>query len=153
MREHLSGPSLGVTEHLRLSWGFILTSSENNKHSNSTMSTFILRVTRPCLAPTVSRVSFMWAGRGAVSTTLRAPTPSRRASGVLTIGARPFSSKSEANNGTKHPRLVPVVAVTTTLAFGVYLYKRGRRTIKLDQSGRKGNDGADERLMGAEVRH
>ena len=119
----------------------------------STMSTTILRVTRSCLATTVNRAPFLVTGRGAIFAALRAPTPSRKASGVLTIGARPFSSKSQTNTGPKYPRLVPTVAVTTSLVIGIYLYRRGRYSVKLDQSGGKGRERADERLVGAEVRN
>ncbi|KAH7136287.1 copper-containing nitrite reductase [Dactylonectria macrodidyma] len=97
------------------------------------MSTLTVQATRACLAPTAGRLSLL-ASRGVISAALRARTPTvaRRA---RQIGARSYSSKSRpANDGMKRASFsfVPVLAVTTSLAFGLILWKRGPSGVRMD---------------------
>ncbi|KAJ3518638.1 hypothetical protein NM208_g14445 [Fusarium decemcellulare] len=79
------------------------------------------------LAPAASQLSLM-GSRGALTAALGA-TLSRRLSQharrAPSIGARCYSSKSHVNNGPNYARYVPIVAASTGLALGAYLYKRG----------------------------
>ncbi|KAH7136890.1 copper-containing nitrite reductase [Dactylonectria estremocensis] len=95
------------------------------------MPTLTVQLTRACFVPTAGRLSLL-ASRGVVSAALRARTPpvARRA---RQIGTRSYSSKSHpANDGMKYANLVPVIAVTTSLALGIVMWKRGPGAARMD---------------------
>lgn len=96
------------------------------------------------LVPAASQLCSM-GSRAAVSTALRA-TLSRQARRAPAVGVRSFTSKPRVNNGANYARLVPVVAASTGLALGYYLYQRGSTPVRMDLTPPKCHNCVDESI-------
>lgn len=95
-------------------------------------------------APAASHLCSM-GSRAAASTVLRA-TLSRQARRAPAVGVRSFTSKPRINNGAKYARLVPVVAASTGLALGYYLYQRGSAPVRMGLTSPKCPNCVDENV-------
>lgn len=96
------------------------------------------------LSPAASQLCSM-GSRAAVSTALRT-TLSRQARRAPAVRIRSFTSKPRVNNGANYARLVPVVAASTGIALGYYLYQRGPSPVRMDLTPPKCHNCVDENV-------